>query len=91
VAHVVVNFRDRNGKLGSVSTAGSSVFDACDNALKFFANDFWKGSKPTFETILEVHPVGDSRSFRVRVARVLEWQKRITGESRGPNSPAEKG
>jgi len=74
VASVVVSFRDRHGRLGSVCTAGSSLFDSCWNALEFFRNDFWKGSKPRPETILEVQPVGDSRTFRVKTAKILEWR-----------------
>jgi hypothetical protein len=57
VACVVVSFRDRNGRLGSATTAGDSLFQACSNALDFFRNDFWKGLKPGANTILEVMPV----------------------------------
>jgi hypothetical protein len=45
------------------------------DALDFFNTDFWKGSRPNAETILEVFPVGDSRMFRVRVRRVLACRR----------------
>ena len=37
-----VSFRDRDGKLGSVTTAGSTLFAACSTALDFFGRDFWR-------------------------------------------------
>jgi hypothetical protein len=66
--------------------AGDSLFQACSNALEFFRNDFWKGSKPRPETVLEVMPVGDSRTFRVRVKRVMECRRKPHSEPKKGNN-----
>jgi len=46
----------------------SSVFKAVAKAKEFFELDFWKGPKPTPETIYRVHLVADEREFQVLVA-----------------------
>jgi hypothetical protein len=55
VPTVCVSFRYSRGRLGSVTTAGDSLFQACSNALDFFQRDFWRGSKP--------RPVGGLQKF----------------------------
>jgi hypothetical protein len=40
--------------------------EAAQNAMRFFADPFWRGPKPTPETIFEVVLVGDERKWRVR-------------------------
>ena len=82
--------RDRNGRLGSVCTAGDSLFQACANALDFFWDDFWKGSKPGPGTILEVCPVGDGSRYRVRVWRVMEWRRAKASATSSPGLTADQ-
>lgn len=43
----------------------SSVFEAVARAKEFFESDFWRGPKPTPETIYLVARVADERLFRV--------------------------
>jgi hypothetical protein len=86
VACVVVSYRDRAGRIeGSVTTAGSTLFDACSNAINFFNDPFWKGRKPTPEMVLEAAPVGlgENRRWRVKVVRVLQWRQ---AESKGDSA-----
>ena len=59
------------------TTMASSVFGAVAGAKEFFETDFWKGPKPTPETIYRVHLVADERVFRVR-DQVLETWKEAT-------------
>jgi hypothetical protein len=74
VACVVVNFRNRYGRLSSVCT-GDSVFQACSRALEVFERDFWKGSKPGPQTILECYAMETGTTYRVGVARVIQWRR----------------
>jgi hypothetical protein len=46
----------------------SSVFGAVAKAREFFESDFWRGPKPTPETIYRVHLVADERMFLVLAA-----------------------
>jgi hypothetical protein len=48
------------------TTMASTVFGAVARAKEFFETDFWKGPKPTPETIYRVHLVADERGFRCR-------------------------
>jgi hypothetical protein len=74
----MLRFFSRPKRKTRFSLAGASVFDGAATALEFFGRDFWKGGKPQPSTILEVCPVGDSARYRVRVGRVLEWQRSKT-------------
>jgi hypothetical protein len=86
VVTVCVSFKDRIGQVvGSVTTSGSSAFDACANAIDFFNSDSWIGPKPLADTILEIAPVGHDTKHRVRVKRVLEWRAKFEQEARRPN------
>ena len=49
----------------SHTSKASSVFGAVSRAKEFFELDFWKGPKPTPETIYCVHLVADERIFLV--------------------------
>jgi hypothetical protein len=41
-------------------------------SFSFFESDFWKGTKPTPETIYRVHLVADEREFRVQAAALSD-------------------
>jgi len=68
-----VTLRNRRGVPYWVTTAGSTLFEACASALDFFERDFWRGPRPRPETVLEVHVVGSHDEYRVRASRVREW------------------
>jgi hypothetical protein len=57
------------------SRAGQSVFDAVSNAMRFFADPFWRGPKPDAMTVFTVALVGDERTWRVRGSSV--WKSTI--------------
>jgi hypothetical protein len=61
----------------SHTTMASKVFGAVAKAKEFFEDDFWKGRKPTPETVYRVYLVADERVFRVR-DQVLETWKEAT-------------
>ena len=39
--------------------------------MHWFADPYWRGPKPTLETVFEVRLVGDERRWRVIAAKVL--------------------
>jgi hypothetical protein len=47
-----------------------SVFEAVREGMDFFVDPFWRGPKPTLETLFTVSLVGDSREWRVRGRKV---------------------
>ena len=42
-------------------TSANTLFEAVREAWDFYQTDFWRGPKPTLETIFEVSLVGDER------------------------------
>jgi hypothetical protein len=60
---------DRN--LYAHTTVASSVFEAAHNAFRFWADDFWKGPRPTAYTVLTVSITGTEKRYRVRARRVM--------------------
>jgi hypothetical protein len=50
-------------------TDGASLFEVGRKALAWFNDPFWKGTKPTDDTIFEIALVGSpERKYYVRVA-----------------------
>jgi hypothetical protein len=48
---------------------------AVANAKEFFELDFWKGPKPTPETVYRVHfGLADEREFQVRASALERWK-----------------
>src|SRR5688572_28751815 len=71
-----VSIRSRPGvPYYSHTTMASTVFEAVARAKEFFELDFWKGSKPTPETVYLVYLVADERVFRVPAAAIERWQR----------------
>jgi hypothetical protein len=56
------------------TTMASSVFGAVARAKEFFESDFWKGPKPTPETIYRDHLVADEREFYVPAEALARWE-----------------
>ncbi|MBV9613180.1 MAG: hypothetical protein JO091_11950 [Acidobacteriaceae bacterium] len=62
-----VYFRSRDGCLAGHVTQAHSVFDACRNALAWFADtSYWKGPQPDPETIFEVQVVSRKEKWHVK-------------------------
>jgi hypothetical protein len=59
----------------------SSVFEAVACAKEFFELNFWKGPKPTPETIYRVHLVADEREFQVPAQALERWERGVRGHS----------
>ena len=59
----------------SHTTMANTVFEAVSRAKEFFESDFWKGPKPTPETIYRVHLVADERMFLVPAAALARWER----------------
>jgi hypothetical protein len=53
----------------------SSVLETVVSAREFFKLDFWKGPKPTPETVYLVALVADERIFRVAAAALERWTR----------------
>jgi hypothetical protein len=51
--------------------SGKSLFDVGQKAINFFNTGFWKGPKPRPNDSLKISLIGEKRSWRVRVERVL--------------------
>jgi len=51
-------------------TDGHSTHEVVRNAMRFFADPFWKGPKPKPDEVYTVAIVGDERRWRVRGDRV---------------------
>jgi len=45
------------------------LHEAARKAIQFFNDPFWKGPKPTLDTVLEISPMG-GKTFRVMVKDV---------------------
>jgi hypothetical protein len=60
----------------SHTTMASTVFGAVARAKEFFELDFWKGPKPTPETVFLVALVADTRIFRVTASALEKWKAR---------------
>ena len=59
---------------------GKSVCDVASIALERFNSDWWKGPRPTPETVLHVSLVGYDQRYRVTVERVREISReRLAG------------
>jgi hypothetical protein len=58
------------------TTMASTLFEAVANAKEFFDLDFWKGPKPTPETVYRVHfGLADEREFRVSASALDRWER----------------
>lgn len=57
-------------------TSGKSLYEAVSNAMDAFESSWWKGPKPTRETMFDVSIVGRDERYRVSARRVLEWRKK---------------
>jgi hypothetical protein len=77
----VVSFRDSRGDEWSHVTAASTVFKAVRAAQAWFSDPFWKGPRPTLDTVFKVALVGDDRTWRARAMAVR------TPETRNPQAP----
>ena len=66
----IVSFADVRGNEWSHVTAASTVFEAIREAQAWFDDPFWKGPKPSMDTVFKVSLVGDSRVWRVRARSV---------------------
>jgi hypothetical protein len=54
------------------TTVASSVFEAARNALKFWSEGFWRGPRPTRDTVLQVSVTGIEKRYNVRAGRVMD-------------------
>lgn len=61
-----VYFRAPDGRLAGHTTEAETLFEACRNALAWFADPDWQGPRPTEDTILEVQVVSRAEKWRVR-------------------------
>jgi hypothetical protein len=52
-------------------TAAATLFEAVRTSMEFFADPFWRGPKPTPETVFTVALVGDERYWRVQTGRFI--------------------
>jgi hypothetical protein len=70
----IVSF-DHQGREWYCVTSGRSLFEAVRNAIRFFADPFWRGPKPRGDQVFTVALVGDERRWRVRGDRVVYHYK----------------
>jgi hypothetical protein len=63
----------------SHTTMATTVFEAVAKAKEFFELEFWKGPKPTLETIYRVHLVADECVFQVPTEALERWKSRLAG------------
>jgi hypothetical protein len=66
VAACIVSFRTSDGKLWCHVTAAQSTHEAVREGWNFFQDPFWRGPKPTRETVFEISLVGDERRWWIR-------------------------
>jgi hypothetical protein len=59
----------------------SSVFGAVSRAKEFFDSDFWRGPKPTEETLFKVNLVADDRTFLVPAEALARCELRTNRSS----------
>jgi hypothetical protein len=65
-----VYIRDATGAPYGANVSAASSHDAARQAVALFNDPFWKGPKPTAETVLEITPMGGER-VRVRVGDAI--------------------
>jgi hypothetical protein len=63
-------FEDSDGNTWSHVTASTTVFEAVRAAQEWFGDPFWRGPRPTMDTVFRVALVGDPRVWRVRARSV---------------------
>jgi hypothetical protein len=61
-----------DGGMYAHTTVASSVFEAARNALKFWADDFWQGPRPNWDTVLNISITGTDKRYRVRAGASAE-------------------
>lgn len=69
-----VYFRDRDGQpLGGHTTSGDTLFEVVRRAWNWFQDPFWKGPRPTLDTVFEVAGMleGEAKVWHVRAGRAL--------------------
>lgn len=59
----------RDGRAWQTNVDATSSHDAARKAIAFFLQKFWKGPKPTADTILEISPMHGPK-VRVRAGAV---------------------
>ena len=69
-----VSFQDRQGGEWYCVVDGRTLFEAVGNAMRFFADDDWRGPKPGADEVFSVALVGDERKWRVRGDRVVNFR-----------------
>jgi len=84
-----VTIRDRDGRPFVNVTAGHSLFEVVANAIRFFADDFWRGPKPRRDTVYEVSLVGDDRTWQVHALSVERWRAANLTATENPKQPIE--
>jgi hypothetical protein len=58
----------------------TSVFEAFAKTKEFVEASFWKGPKPTPQTMFKVNLVADDRTFWVPAAALDKWERpRVQG------------
>jgi hypothetical protein len=64
---------DHDSPLGAHVTDGKTLFEAVRKAWDWFQDPFWKGPKPTLDTIFKVTATArPGEVWRVRARRALE-------------------
>lgn len=66
---MTVYIRDAAGARYATNVSAASSHEAARQAVEFFNDDFWKGPKPTPDTVLEVSPMR-GRVTLVRVSAI---------------------
>jgi hypothetical protein len=64
--HCTVYIPGADGARYATNLFATSAHDAARQAIAFFNDPFWKGPKPTADTVLEISPMRGER-VRVRV------------------------
>jgi len=67
-----VSFTASDGRLWCHVTAASTVFEAVREGWEFFRDPFWRGPKPTPETLFKVSLIGDERTWSVEGKKALQ-------------------
>lgn len=62
----------KDSPLGSHVTDGKTLFEAVRKAYAWFQDPFWKGPKPTLDTVFKVMATASEEVWRVRAGRALE-------------------
>jgi len=77
-----VTIRDSAGRPFVHVTESKTLFEAVQNSIEWFRDDYWHGPKPRRDTVYEVSLVGDDRRWKVRAASVERWRKLGSGPKR---------